>query len=282
MTTSEPWAVEAVHLSKTFVRGGWVRKEAVQAVDDVSFHLKAGTTLALVGESGSGKTTVARMVAGLESPSGGEVRIFGEPRATRPGAKDRHALARTVQLVFQNPYRSLDPRQSIGSAIEEFIRAHFDWDHARRTARVSELLELVSLPDRMRTALPGELSGGQRQRACIARALATEPRILVLDEAVAALDVSVQAQVLNVLADVRDTTGVSYLFVTHDLAVVRQIADDVIVLRLGRVVETGPAARVLDEPQEQYTRLLRDSVPREGWVPSRRTDRSPETGVPAS
>ncbi|MEO7124437.1 MAG: ATP-binding cassette domain-containing protein [Lacisediminihabitans sp.] len=270
MTTPESPAVEAVHLSKTFLSGGWVRKDVVQAVDDVSFRLKAGTTLALVGESGSGKTTVARMVAGLESPTEGEVRIFDEPRAARPGAKDRRAVARKVQLVFQNPYRSLDPRQTIGSAIEEFIQVHFDWDRAQREARVKDLLELVSLPHRMRTALPSELSGGQRQRACIARALAPEPRILVLDEAVAALDVSVQAHVLNVLADVRDSTGVSYLFVTHDLAVVRQIADDVIVLRMGAVVESGPAARVLDEPQEQYTRILRDSVPRDGWTPSRR------------
>jgi oligopeptide transport system ATP-binding protein len=176
-----------------------------------------------------------------------------------------------VQLVFQNPYRSLDPRQTVGSSIDEFIRTHFDWDAARRSARVTDLLELVKLPARARAALPSELSGGQRQRVCIARALATEPRVLVLDEAVAALDVSVQAQVLNVLADVRDETGVSYLFVTHDLAVVRQIADEVVVMRLGTVVEAGPTARVLDEPQEAYTRELRDSVPREGWSPRRRT-----------
>jgi oligopeptide transport system ATP-binding protein len=176
-----------------------------------------------------------------------------------------------VQLVFQNPYRSLDPRQTVGSAIDEFIRTHFDWDAARRSTRVTELLELVKLPARARAALPSELSGGQRQRVCIARALATEPRVLVLDEAVAALDVSVQAQVLNVLADVRDETGVSYLFVTHDLAVVRQIADEVVVMRMGTVVESGLTARVLDEPQEAYTRVLRDSVPREGWSPRRRT-----------
>jgi ABC-type glutathione transport system ATPase component len=264
-------AVEAVGLSKTFVRGGWVRRQEVHAVDEVSFRLEQGTTLALVGESGSGKTTVARMVVGLERPTDGEVRIFDQPRPARPSARERRELASQVQLVFQNPYRSLDPRQTVGSAIDEFIRTHFDWDLPRRRERVTELLELVKLPARVRSALPGELSGGQRQRVCIARALATEPRVLVLDEAVAALDVSVQAQVLNVLADVRDETGVSYLFVTHDLAVVRQIADEVVVMRLGSVVERGPTARVLDEPQEAYTRVLRDSVPRENWSPQRRT-----------
>jgi oligopeptide transport system ATP-binding protein len=271
MTTQQTPAVEAVRLSKTFVRGGWVRRQEVHAVDEVSFRLEQGTTLALVGESGSGKTTVARMVTGLEKPTSGEVRIFGEPRPMRPSARERRDLASQVQLVFQNPYRSLDPRQTVGSAIDEFIRTHFDWDAARRSTRVTELLELVKLPARARAALPSELSGGQRQRVCIARALATEPRVLVLDEAVAALDVSVQAQVLNVLADVRDETGVSYLFVTHDLAVVRQIADEVVVMRMGTVVESGPTARVLDEPQEAYTRVLRDSVPREGWSPRRRT-----------
>jgi oligopeptide transport system ATP-binding protein len=270
-TPVETPAVEAVRLSKTFVRGGWVRRQEVHAVDEVSFRLEQGTTLALVGESGSGKTTVARMVTGLERPTSGEVRIFGDPRPTRPSARERRDLASQVQLVFQNPYRSLDPRQTVGSSIDEFIRTHFDWDAARRSARVTDLLELVKLPARARAALPSELSGGQRQRVCIARALATEPRVLVLDEAVAALDVSVQAQVLNVLADVRDETGVSYLFVTHDLAVVRQIADEVVVMRLGTVVEAGPTARVLDEPQEAYTRELRDSVPREGWSPRRRT-----------
>jgi len=275
MTTQDAPAVEAVRLSKTFVRGGWVRRQEVHAVDEVSFRLEQGTTLALVGESGSGKTTVARMVTGLERPTSGEVRIFGEPRPTRPNARARRDLASQVQLVFQNPYRSLDPRQTVGSAIDEFIRTHFDWDAARRSERVTELLELVKLPARARAALPSELSGGQRQRVCIARALATEPRVLVLDEAVAALDVSVQAQVLNVLADVRDETGVSYLFVTHDLAVVRQIADEVVVMRLGTVVESGPTARVLDEPQEAYTRVLRDSVPREGWSPRRRTPSGP-------
>lgn len=271
MTTQQAPAVEAVRLSKTFVRGGWIRRQEVHAVDDVSFQLERGTTLALVGESGSGKTTVARMVVGLERPTQGEVRILGTQRATRPSARERRDLASQIQLVFQNPYRSLDPRQTVGAAIEEFIRTHFDWDEARRRARVTELLELVKLPARARTALPGDLSGGQRQRVCIARALATEPRVLVLDEAVAALDVSVQAQVLNVLADVRDETGVSYLFVTHDLAVVRQIADEVVVMRMGSVIESGPTARVLDEPQEAYTRILRDSVPRENWSPQRRT-----------
>ena len=270
MTVSETPAVSVTHLSKTFVRGGWVSREEVHAVRDVSFDLRPGTTLALVGESGSGKTTVARMIAGLERPTGGHVRIFGAEQGSRMVRRDRLARARQLQLVFQNPYRSLDPRQTVESAIGEFLRLHSDTTEAKLHSRIDELLDLVSLARNLRQSLPGALSGGQRQRVCIARALAPEPRILILDEAVAALDVSVQAQVLNVLADVRDGTGVSFLFVTHDLAVVRQIADDVVVMRHGSVVERGSAAEVLDSPREDYTKLLRDSVPRAGWSPRRR------------
>lgn len=264
-------AVSVLGLGKTFVRGGWVRRQEVHAVVDVTFAVPVGTTLALVGESGSGKTTVARMIAGLETPSVGSVELFGEENRSRRGRRDRRANARVVQLVFQNPYRSLDPRQSVEGAIDEFLRLHAPARSDERSRRIDELLALVGLPERVRRALPGALSGGQRQRVCIARALAADPRLLILDEAVAALDVSVQAQVLNVLADVRERTGVSCLFVTHDLAVVRQVADDVVVMRAGRVVETGTAAEVLDAPRDAYTRLLRDSVPRADWVPVRRT-----------
>lgn len=264
-------AVSVAGLTKTFVRGGWVRRQEVHAVIDVSFVVPAGTTLALVGESGSGKTTVARMVAGLEVPSAGSVRLFGQERVAARGARARRANAQVVQLVFQNPYRSLDPLQSVESALDEFLHMHAPGPSSQRSARIDELLALVGLPERVRRALPVALSGGQRQRVCIARALAADPRLLILDEAVAALDVSVQAQVLNVLSDVREQTGVSCLFVTHDLAVVRQIADDVVVMRAGRVVETGAVADVLDTPRDAYTRLLRDSVPRANWVPVRRT-----------
>jgi ABC-type glutathione transport system ATPase component len=264
--------IEVSGLAKTFGHHGVMRRGAppIVAVRGVSFRLETGTTLAVVGESGSGKTTVARMIMGLEAPTSGRVTYFGESRPARPSARQRRAHARQVQMVFQNPYRSLDPRQPIGKAFDELLRLHFPWDAGRRAARTAELLELVRLDGGVLRALPAQLSGGQRQRVCIARALAAEPRVVILDEAVAALDMSVQAQVLNVLADVRDETGVSYLFVTHDLAVVRQIADEVVVMRAGEIVERGLAATVLDAPRHPYTRLLRDSAPREGWKPGRR------------
>lgn len=260
--------IEVRGLFKTFGAhrvGG--RGGTVTAVRDVSFRLESGTTLALVGESGSGKTTVARMIVGLETPSAGEIECFGRRRPARAGARERRAFGRQVQMVFQNPYRSLDPSQPVGSAIGDVLRLHSQLDGAARLARIAELLELVRLPASAAAALPRQLSGGQRQRVCIARALAAQPRVLILDEAVSSLDVSVQAQILNLLCDIRDETGVSYLFITHDLGVVRQIADEVVVMRGGEVVERGQAEAVLDHPQHPYTRLLIDSVPREGWKP---------------
>jgi ABC-type glutathione transport system ATPase component len=240
------------------------------AVDDVSFAVPEAGSLAIVGESGSGKTTIARMIVGLERPSGGAITACGEDRS-RPARSlaDRRRRGREVQIVFQDPYTSLDPRQSAEGAIDEVLRLHHGWSSERRRARVTELTDLVGLDERQSRALPRALSGGQRQRVAIARALAAEPRILILDESVAALDVSIQAQVLNLLADIRDETGVSYVLISHDLAVVRQLTDTTIVLRRGRVVEHGPTARVLDDPQHAYTRLLRDCVPRPGWKPTR-------------
>jgi oligopeptide transport system ATP-binding protein len=255
-------------LSKTFSSHRLGGRYGIPAVRDVSFRLEAGTTLALVGESGSGKTTVARMIVGLETPSGGEIECFGRPRAGgRPSTRERRAFGSKVQMVFQNPYRSLDPSQAVGGAIGDVLRLHSRLDAGARAARVLELLDLVRLPGSVAVALPRQLSGGQRQRVCIARALAAEPRVLILDEAVSSLDVSVQAQILNLLCDIRDETGVSYLFITHDLGVVRQIADEIVVMRAGEVVERGIAEAVLDHPQHPYTRLLIDSVPREGWRP---------------
>jgi ABC-type glutathione transport system ATPase component len=184
-----------------------------------------------------------------------------------------------VQIVFQDPYTSLDPRQSATDAIDEVLRLHHGWPADRRRARAAELAELVGLDERQRHTLPRALSGGQRQRVAIARALAAEPRILILDESVAALDVSIQAQVLNLLADIRDATGVSYVLISHDLAVVRQLTEQAIVLRHGRIVERGPTGQVLDDPRHEYTRRLRASVPRPGWKPGRH--RSPrETTAP--
>ncbi|MEV0188817.1 ABC transporter ATP-binding protein [Kitasatospora purpeofusca] len=253
-------ALEVTGLCRTF--------GAVRAVDEVSFTLPAGGSLGIVGESGSGKTTTARIVVGLERADAGRVLVKGRARAGGArGKAERLARAREVQMVFQDPYLSLDPRTSVEAALRETLRLHFPGtDHQ---ARIKELLDQVGLGTRAAEALPRQLSGGQRQRVAIARALAVQPAVLVLDEAVAALDVSVQAQVLNLLADIREQTGIGYLFITHDLGVVRCVTDEVVVMRHGRIVEAGPTAEVLDDPQHAYTRLLLESVPRPGWDPDR-------------
>ncbi|MFC9386820.1 ABC transporter ATP-binding protein [Streptomyces venezuelae] len=235
------------------------------AVDGVSFTLPPGGSLAIVGESGSGKTTTVRMLVGLERADGGTVRLDGRDRSARArGRAERLARAREIQMVFQDPYLSLDPRVTVSGCLDEVLRLHTGLDAAARRVRVAELLDRVGLGRREAGALPRGLSGGQRQRVAIARALAVEPRVLVLDEAVAALDVSIQAQILDLLREIRRAAGVGYLFVTHDLAVVRHVADEVLVLRSGAVLESGPVDRVLDAPDHPYTRLLLDSVPRRG------------------
>jgi ABC-type glutathione transport system ATPase component len=250
-----------------------LRKEfgPLVAVDDVSFQVPPAGSLAIVGESGSGKTTIAKMIVGLERPTQGSISACGHNRS-RPArsARDRRRRGREVQIVFQDPYTSLDPRQTAEATIDEVLRLHHGWTPERRRQRTTELTELVGLDARQSRVLPRVLSGGQRQRVAIARALAAEPRVLILDESVAALDVSIQAQVLNLLADIRAQTGVSYVLISHDLAVVRQLTDQAIVLYRGQVVERGPTARILDDPQHSYTRRLRASVPRPGWKPARR------------
>jgi ABC-type glutathione transport system ATPase component len=251
------------NLHKTY--GGTRRGDGLVAVDDVSFDLARGESLAIVGESGSGKTTTARMVAGLEAAAGGTVLLDGRP-VTGPGKR----RSPDIQMVFQDPYGSLDPRQKAGAAIAEVLVAAGRRSRAERRARVAELLDEVGLDQRHATEYPRNLSGGQRQRVAIARALALEPRILILDEAVSALDVSVQAQVVNLLVDIRQRLGVSYLFVSHDLAVVRQVSDRCLVMRHGVVVEQGGTGDVLDHPREPYTRQLLDAVPRPGWTPRKR------------
>jgi oligopeptide transport system ATP-binding protein len=242
------------------------------AVEDVSFTVAEGKSIAIVGESGSGKTTVARMLVGLERPTGGTVTFDGHDR-TQPAKsnKQRKARSHQMQLVFQDPYTSLDPRQTVEACIDEALALYRGGTAESRRPRIEELAAMVGLDARQRRALPRALSGGQRQRVAIARVLAGEPRLVILDEAVAALDVSIQAQVLNLLADIRDATGVSYILISHDLAVVRQLCEDVIVMHRGIVVERGATADVLDHPQHPYTRLLRDSVPGPGWKPRRRT-----------
>jgi oligopeptide transport system ATP-binding protein len=250
-----------------------LRKEfrSLVAVDDVSFAIPAGRSLAIVGESGSGKTTIARMIVGLERPTKGSITACGRDRS-RPArsTRDRRRRGSEVQIVFQDPYTSLDPRQTAEHAIDEILRLHHGYEAEHRRARIAELTELVGLDSRQARALPRALSGGQRQRVAIARALAAEPRVLILDESVAALDVSIQAQVLNLLADIRDETSVSYVLISHDLAVVRQLTDDAIVMHRGQSVERGPTAQILDDPQHPYTQRLRASVPRPGWKPVRR------------
>jgi oligopeptide transport system ATP-binding protein len=238
------------------------------AVDDVSFDLAEGESLAVVGESGSGKTTTARIVAGLETATRGEIVLDGRPVAG-PGAR-RRRNGRDVQMVFQDPFGSLDPRQRIGAAIDEVLAGRRTLAKVERRDRVAELLHEVGLDERHAGEYPRTLSGGQRQRVAIARALALEPRILILDEAVSALDVSVQAQVLNLLIDIRERRTVSYLFVSHDLAVVRQVSDRCLVMQHGRVVEQGRTGDILDHPGEHYTRQLLEAVPRPGWTPRRR------------
>jgi ABC-type glutathione transport system ATPase component len=253
------------------VRG--LRKEFgdLVAVDDVDFAVQPSGSLAIVGESGSGKTTIAKMIVGLERPTAGTIRACGRDRSVPARSKaERLRRGAEVQIVFQDPYTSLDPRQTTERTLDEVLRMHHGWDRERRRGRVLELADLVGLDARQVRAFPRELSGGQRQRVAIARALAAEPQVLILDESVAALDVSIQAQVLNLLADIREETGVSFVLISHDLAVVRQLTEEIIVMWRGRVVERGATGRVLDDPQDEYTKRLRESVPRPGWKPQRR------------
>jgi ABC-type glutathione transport system ATPase component len=263
---TEP-AIRVEGLTKVF---GGRRGGGVIAVEDVSFAVAPGGSLAIVGESGSGKTTTARMIIGLEQPTSGLIRVGGqERRYGRAGSRERRRLGREIQIVFQDPSSSLDPRQRVRECLDEIVRLHFDLDTAAREMRVLELLHQVGLDERHAGVYPRGMSGGQQQRVAIARALASRPKVLILDEAVASLDVSVQAQVLNLLADIREQTGVTYLFISHDLAVVRQVSDEVIVMRRGKVVEAGPTDRVLDRPEHPYTQALLSAVPRRGWRPVR-------------
>ena len=230
------------------------------AVDDVSFEVPRGTTHALVGESGSGKTTTGRAIAGFQRPSGGTITV-GDTDVT--ALRSTREFRRHTQLVYQNPYGSLDPRQSIGAALGEPLKNFGIGTAADRGDRIAHALDLVALAPEIASRRPGELSGGQRQRVAIARALIVEPELVVLDEAVSALDVTVQAQILRLLAGLQDELGLTYVFISHDLAVVRQIAHSVSVLQRGRQVEHGPTERVFERPEHPYTRALLDAIPGE-------------------
>ena len=245
------------------VRGGLLRRPTarLRAVQDVSLELRAGEVLGIVGESGCGKTTLGRALAGLIEPSAGTLRLEGRDVATL-SPDERRRMARDVQMVFQDPFASLNPRKRIRQALELPFDVHALAAGAEREARIRELVELVGLAPEHLDRWPHELSGGQRQRVVIARALALQPRVVVLDEPLSALDVSIQSQVLNLLVDLQQRLGLSYVFISHDLAIVEYFSDRVAVMHLGRIVESGPAAQLFASPRHAYTRALLASVPR--------------------
>ncbi|WP_120493874.1 ABC transporter ATP-binding protein [Microbacterium phyllosphaerae] len=246
-------------VGKTYRRRG---AEPVAAVVDASLTIPRGGSLAVVGESGSGKSTLARMIVGLEEPDAGDITIGGRSMAGIPRSRaERLERAKSVQMVFQDPYLSLDPRIPVGRAIEDVLRLHTGRTGNDAAGRVRELIIAVGLGEEHLAARPRTLSGGQRQRVAIARALAVEPELLVMDEATSALDVSVQAQVLDLVARIRREQGLTVLFISHDLAVVRRVCAESIVMRRGEIVEAGQTERLLSDPQHEYTRLLIDSVP---------------------
>ncbi|MFB7251873.1 dipeptide ABC transporter ATP-binding protein [Microbacterium sp. NPDC056234] len=261
-----PPTVRVRGLTKDYkIRQGGFRSIPFRAVDDVSFDIPRGKTLALVGESGSGKSTVAKMVLKLEEPTAGHIEIDGID-VSRLSNAQAFGLRRRMQPVFQDPYGSLDPLRNIGNTIAEPLNIHHVGDGAARRDRVRELLEQVSLPQALATRYPNELSGGQRQRVAIARALALKPDIVVLDEAVSALDVLVQDQILQLLAELQSELDLTYLFITHDLAVVRVSSDLVCVMEQGKVVEQGTVDEIFVNPQQEYTERLLAAIPGVGLL----------------
>jgi oligopeptide transport system ATP-binding protein len=232
----------------------------VKAVDGVSFEIAEGETLGLVGESGSGKSTTGYCILQLLKPTGGSVRFLGQ-ELTELGREDLRRMRREMQIVFQDPYSSLDPRMTVGDIVEEPLVVHSIGTRRSRRETVRNLLDVVGFNPQFTNRYPHEFSGGQRQRIGIARALALNPRLIVCDEPVSALDVSIQAQILNLLKDLQKEFGLTYLFIAHDLAVVRTMSDSIAVMNRGKLVECGPSEQVYTNPKEEYTRALLAAVP---------------------
>ena len=262
--------LEAINLVKHYpVRGS---NRVVNALNGVSLTVGPGETLGIVGESGCGKSTLAKVLVRLEEPTSGRVMLDGIDLTALTGSRLRERRRR-IQMVFQDPYSALNPRCTAGRALDEVLTVHHLYEGGRgRVRRVSELLDMVGLPPQFAERYPHEMSGGQRQRVGVARALAVEPQVLLLDEPVSSLDVSVRAEIMNLLVRLRGELGLSYLFISHDVAMVRHLSDRVAVMYLGRIVEVGSWSDVLDRPRHPYTRALRDAVP----VPDPRVTRAIE------
>jgi peptide/nickel transport system ATP-binding protein len=255
--------IEVRDLGKRFPLGGTVRRPQVHAVDGVSFELRPGTVTALVGESGSGKSTVARLLARLYEPTEGSVLFDGADIARVRNRQDVRSYRSQVQIIFQDPFDSLNPVKTIRHHIERPLRIHKIVPSSKVEDRIHDLLAEVGLvpPEEIAEKYPHELSGGQRQRVAIARALAVEPRVVLADEPTSMLDVSIRIGILNLMLRLKDERGIAFLYVTHDLASARYVADDILVMYAGQIVESGPVDEVLDDPLHPYTRLLRSAVP---------------------
>lgn len=259
LTPNDPNAViECQNLGRNFTigRGILTAKKTLRAVQDVNLKVNRGEVLAVVGESGCGKTTLAKMLLGLLPPSTGEIFFEGDPLQN----VDRHSIARRVQPVFQDPYSSLNPRKTLASIIALPLNVHNVGTSEERKQRVEEIMEMVGLPRRLLYSYPSQLSGGQRQRVAIARALVMKPEVLICDEPTSALDVSVQAQILNLLQDLRKELNLTYVFISHNLAVVEHMADQLAVMYLGRLIEYGASSDVFANPRHPYTKMLLNSV----------------------
>ena len=258
--------IEVIELKKYFpARGDWFAqmfdRRLIKAVDGVTFSIPKGTTLGLVGESGSGKTTTGRLIARLTKPTAGQIKYKGEDITTLDG-KALKRLRRSVQMIFQDPSSSLNRRKTVGQIVSEPLRIHNLVPKEDRHTRLAELMEMVGLSPHFLNRYPHEMSGGQRQRVGIARALAVEPEFIICDEPVTALDVSIQAQILNLLMDLQDQLGLTYLFIAHDLSVVKHVSDRVAVMYLGRIVEIADTKKLFSDPKHPYTRALLGAIPR--------------------